>query len=183
MGAVGKIPENGPRERHGESIRLYTISCKAFPCFFGAVLFFTLGKELVLVTRCVSEGRQAVSLAYAVGYESHLPLSCEKRKGSACLCTPLAVEPLMPKKRREPGKDRPPQISRVFAEEKFDDLDVAVLQSLSQLMPSGLDELSKHSWPPKNILKWLSQADLPKTHGLLIATLRRWHELRSVASR
>jgi len=53
-----------------------------------------------------------------------------------------------------------------------------VLQSLSRLMPENLEELADHQWPPKNILKWLSRADLPKAHGLLIATLRRWHELR-----
>jgi len=85
----------------------------------------------------------------------------------------------MPKKRARPEKDRLPQISLVFTEEKLgDDLDMAVLQSLSRLMPDRLDELADHRWPPKNILQWLDRADLPKTNGLLIATLRRWHELR-----
>jgi len=85
----------------------------------------------------------------------------------------------VPKKRGRQEKDRLPQISLVFTEEKLgDDLDVAVLQSLSRLMPDRLEELADHRWPPKNILKWLSQADLPKTHGLLIAALRRYHELR-----
>ncbi len=84
----------------------------------------------------------------------------------------------MPKKRSKPGKDRLPKISLLFTEENFDDLDAAVLQSLSRLMPEGLEELADHQWPPKSLLKWLSRADLPKTSGLLIAALRRWHELR-----
>jgi len=84
----------------------------------------------------------------------------------------------MPKKRSKPGKDRLPKISLVFTEDPLEDLDVAVLQSLSRLMPEGLGELAEHQWPPKSVLKWLSRADLPKAHGLLIAALRRWHELR-----
>ncbi len=34
-----------------------------------------------MVTRCVSEGRQVVSLAYAAGYESLPLLSSENRNG------------------------------------------------------------------------------------------------------
>jgi len=84
----------------------------------------------------------------------------------------------MPKKSRRREKERLPQISLLFTEENFDDLDVTVLQSLSRLMPGNLADLSDHRWPPKNIRKWLSQADLARTLGLLIATLRRWHQLR-----
>ncbi len=81
----------------------------------------------------------------------------------------------MSKKRRKRKKQRLPQISLLFTDE---DLDVAVLQTLSRLMPGSLDDLSDHRWPPENIQEWLSEADLPKTQGMLIATLQRWHELR-----
>jgi len=84
----------------------------------------------------------------------------------------------MAKKRRKREKLLLPQISLLFTDEDFDDLDVAVLQSLSRLMPGNLDDLSDHRWPPENIQEWLSKADLPKTQGMLIATLQRWHELR-----
>ncbi len=52
--------------RLGEMVNASQIGGKAIP-------FFTLGKELVLVTRCVSEGNRLTSLAYAAGYESLLP--------------------------------------------------------------------------------------------------------------
>ncbi len=59
---------------HGRKrTRDYTAACsnqQAPCCLSRAIPFFTLGKELVLVTRCVSEGCLAVSLAYAAGYES-----------------------------------------------------------------------------------------------------------------
>lgn len=59
-----------------------------------------------------------------------------------------------------------------------DDLNIAVLQSLSRLTDGQPTEFSDHEWPSLEILDWVARAERPELHGLLIAALRRWHQLR-----
>ena len=59
-----------------------------------------------------------------------------------------------------------------------DQLDAAVLRSLHHLTQENALDFCDLREPPTGIKSWLRRAELSDVHGLLIATLYRWHQLR-----
>ncbi len=95
----------------------------------------------------------------------------------------------MPKKQPSDGsddQDAPPPISFVFTDDEADGkldaesdgVDAAVIRSLMLLSQSAGHDFVDHQMPPANLLDWLIQASRKEVDGMLIATLRRWHELQ-----
>jgi len=84
----------------------------------------------------------------------------------------------MAKKRPPRDSESPPPISLIFTDDAGDNVDAAVLRSLTLLTEGDLKAVSDVRWPPKHVLQWLQRADLLRIHGLLILALQRWHELK-----
>ncbi len=73
---------------------------------------------------------------------------------------------------------RPPSTGPSSGESPGENLEGAVLQSLMRLTSGNPVEFKKFRMPPSKILDWIDRADREQLHGLLISTIRRWHELR-----
>lgn len=58
------------------------------------------------------------------------------------------------------------------------DPDVATIRSLSLITGGDPLEFTEHDPPPSGVRRWLRTANLRQARGLLLETLRRWHELR-----
>jgi len=59
-----------------------------------------------------------------------------------------------------------------------EEIEIQLVRSLLRLTegnPSEFADLAPH---PRSITKWLHRADIRQVRGLLIATLRRWHQWR-----
>jgi len=62
------------------------------------------------------------------------------------------------------------------------DLEAAVIRSLVLLTLGDTDDFSLCADPPQKVTQWLTQAKMEPVRGLLMATLRRWHELQQQES-
>jgi len=57
------------------------------------------------------------------------------------------------------------------------DLDAAVIQSLTLLTRGHASDFFDNEQPPAHIETWVQSAEPRQVRGLLMITLRRWHEL------
>ncbi len=78
----------------------------------------------------------------------------------------------------QPDPTQPPSTRPLPGEPSGESLEGAVLQSLMRLTSGNPVEFNEFRMPPPKILSWIDRADREQLHGLLISTLRRWHELR-----
>jgi len=51
------------------------------------------------------------------------------------------------------------------------------LRTLIVLSVGDWSELADPEWPPEDITAWIEQANIRELHGVLLATLQRWHDL------
>jgi hypothetical protein len=58
------------------------------------------------------------------------------------------------------------------------DLEAAVVRSLTLLTMGHAIDFRDYRQPPAHIQAWLKRASTDEVRGLLMMTLRRWHELR-----
>lgn len=58
------------------------------------------------------------------------------------------------------------------------DLEAAVVRSLTLLTMGHAIDFREYQQPPGHIQAWLQRASADEVRGLLMMTLRRWHELR-----
>ena len=57
------------------------------------------------------------------------------------------------------------------------DPEAAVVRSLTLLTMGRTSDFRDHEQPPGDIQSWLQRAEPRQVRGLLMVTLRRWHEL------
>ena len=91
---------------------------------------------------------------------------------------------MMAPRRRQPAKRprRPKRDGHQPAPTTSTNLDLAVLRALILLSTADCLDFADHQWPPKEICRWLEQADLRQVRGLLLATLERWRGLHKSVS-
>ena len=58
------------------------------------------------------------------------------------------------------------------------DLEAAVVRSLTLLTMGHAIDFRDYQQPPGHVQAWLQRAELNEVRGLLMMTLRRWHEIR-----
>jgi hypothetical protein len=92
---------------------------------------------------------------------------------------PKDISPMTTPRRRKSVKRarRPKRDAGPKAPATSSNLDLAVLRALILLSTADCLEFADHQWPPKEICRWLEQADLREVRGLLLATLERWRGL------
>jgi len=59
-----------------------------------------------------------------------------------------------------------------------EDIDAAVIQSLSLLTKGNPLDFVEFRSPPTGIRSWIRSTEMRDARGLLLAALRRWHQLR-----
>ena len=91
------------------------------------------------------------------------------------MTTPRRRKPV--KRARRPKRDAGPKVPGPKVPATSSNLDLAVLRALILLSTADCLEFADHQWPPKEICRWLEQADLREVRGLLLATLERWRGL------